>query len=161
MGQISNTLAYQRQLNVLNTLIEGCDKMRDILKEPSFDLDAHDNIYLGRNSKRNSLKSRLQSQSQFSRVCIKSRCYYTVCKIRPYWEVPYPITSKEVGAECLLKEPAEVNKICHIQCPLERLEVLCSLKYSHTCNDKKLNVSKKNAQVPSSRSSPVFPRVLE
>ena len=46
VGQLFHSLAYQMRLNVVNTLIEGSNKVTGILKEPSLDLDYQDNEYL-------------------------------------------------------------------------------------------------------------------
>ena len=46
MGQVFNSVAYQRRLNVLNTLIDDNVKVKEILKEPMLNLDAIDNDYL-------------------------------------------------------------------------------------------------------------------
>ena len=46
VGQVFNSVAYQRRLNVINTLIENNVKVKEILKEPVLNLDAIDNDYL-------------------------------------------------------------------------------------------------------------------
>ena len=46
VGQVFNSVAYKRRLNVLNTLIDDNVKVKEILKEPMLNLDAIDNDYL-------------------------------------------------------------------------------------------------------------------
>ena len=46
VGQVFNSLAYQRRLNVLNTLIDNNVKVKEMLKEPMLNLHAKDNDYL-------------------------------------------------------------------------------------------------------------------
>ena len=46
VGQVFNSVAYQRRLNVINTLIKNNVKVKEILKEPVLNLDAIDNDYL-------------------------------------------------------------------------------------------------------------------
>ena len=46
VGQVFNSLAYQRRLNVLNTLIDNNVKVKEMLKEPMLNLHAIDNDYL-------------------------------------------------------------------------------------------------------------------
>ena len=46
MGQVFNSAAYERRLNVLNTLIENNFKVKKILKEPMLNLDVVENGYL-------------------------------------------------------------------------------------------------------------------
>ena len=48
VGQVFNSLAYQRRLNVLNTLIDNNVKVKEMLKEPMLNLHAIDNDYLFR-----------------------------------------------------------------------------------------------------------------
>ena len=55
VGQVFNLVAYQRRLNVLNTLIENNFKVKEILKEPMLNLDALDNDYsFGKGMRNNS-----------------------------------------------------------------------------------------------------------
>ena len=46
VGQVFTSAAYQRCLNVLNTLIDNNVKVKEILKEPMLNLDAIGNEYL-------------------------------------------------------------------------------------------------------------------
>ena len=46
VDQVFNSVACQRRLNVLNTLIDNSVKEKEILKEPMLNLDAIDNDYL-------------------------------------------------------------------------------------------------------------------
>ena len=46
VGQAFNSVAYQRRLNVLNTLIDNSVNVKEILKEPMLNLDTIDNDYL-------------------------------------------------------------------------------------------------------------------
>ena len=48
VGQVFNSLAYQRRLNVLNTLIDNNVKVKEMLKEPMLNLHAIDNDCLFR-----------------------------------------------------------------------------------------------------------------
>lgn len=45
LGQLFNDIDYQRWPNVSNTLTEGRNKVRDVIKHSTMDLDAHDNEY--------------------------------------------------------------------------------------------------------------------
>ena len=62
-GQGLNSVAYQRRLNVLNTLIENNVKVKEILKEPILNLDAIDNDFIFGESLRNSYQ-KLQLQNK-------------------------------------------------------------------------------------------------
>ena len=62
-GQGLNSVAYQRRLNVLNTLIENNVKVKEILKEPMLNLDAIDNDFIFGESLRNSYQ-KLQLQNK-------------------------------------------------------------------------------------------------
>ena len=63
VGQGLNSVAYQRRLNVLNTLIENNVKVKEILKEPMLNLDAIDNDFIFGESLRNSYQ-KLQLQNK-------------------------------------------------------------------------------------------------
>ena len=45
-GRTYNSLAYQRRMNVLSTLIPNSTKVKEILKEQSLELDVIENKYL-------------------------------------------------------------------------------------------------------------------
>ena len=62
-GQGLNSVAYQRRLNVLNTLIENNVKVKEILKEPMLNLEAIDNDFIFGESLRNSYQ-KLQLQNK-------------------------------------------------------------------------------------------------
>ena len=46
IGQAFNSLAYQRRLNILSTLIDNNTRVKEILKEQTLEIDSIDNTYL-------------------------------------------------------------------------------------------------------------------
>ena len=72
MGEVFNSVAYERRLNVLNTLIDNNIKVKKILEEPILNLDAINNDYLFEKSLRNNsqkLQVPSKSPSQYSLGC--------------------------------------------------------------------------------------------
>ena len=57
MSQVFNPVAYQRRLNVLNTLIENNVNAKEIFKKPMLNLDAIDNDYIFWESLRNNYQN--------------------------------------------------------------------------------------------------------
>ena len=72
IGQVFNTLAYQRRRNALSTLIENNVRIKQIFKEPSLNMDDVDNNYLfGKKLRKSWVKIRMlnRSRSRFLQFC--------------------------------------------------------------------------------------------
>ena len=137
MSQLFKALAYQRRLIELNTLMEGANKVKIILKESSLDSDHQDDKYLfGGNLKKKKL-SKIAIPKQKSRCIFTSVCHPTIRQTNLFGEAPLSNNQQGSRWRRVLFTRAGREKNLSDLVP-ERLEIFLFTKnFPYTSSDKK------------------------
>ena len=168
VGQAFNSVAYQRRLNVLNTLIDNSVKVKETLKEPMLDSDATDNDYLFGEKFEEQL-SKITSAKQ------KSKAIFTGLQRKPnmmnqfvnpvnqpFRSGPLPNSQqRDRGQGFLFARGRRGKQLLSMSVSSTESGYTQSTRLSsHTSSDKKVVICRKHAEFSASGSSSVFPEKL-
>ena len=128
-----NSVAYQRRLNVLNTLIDNNVKVKEILKEPMLNIDAIDNVCLFGEKFEEQLpkitSAKQKSKSIFTGLQRKPNMMNQFVNPvnQPFQSGPLPNRQqRDRGEASYLQEEEEVSNFSQCQFLQQRVEILTS-----------------------------------